>query len=169
MTQELIDRLRAMYVEHGTNYVQAAADRLEAQAERIKFLEADRNLEKKMRKDADEYADQLRAQLAEIATTEPVAVALRFGGDDRICLSTVFDTMDEAQDYANTCTKSKSVTVPLFTRHMPAQDVTDAARYRWLRDYLISPSTHFDDLIVSADKADTLDGVIDAAIAKGAK
>ena len=52
---------------------------------------------------------------------------------------------------------------------LDAQGVEDAARYRWLRDYLISPSTHFDDLIVSADKAETLNGVIDAAIAKGAK
>lgn len=51
---------------------------------------------------------------------------------------------------------------------MPAES-KDAERYRWLRDYLISPSTHFDDLIVSADKADTLNGVIDAARAKGAK
>lgn len=50
-----------------------------------------------------------------------------------------------------------------------AELVEDVERYRWLRDYLISPSTHFDDLIVSADKADTLDGVIDAARAKGAK
>jgi hypothetical protein len=50
-----------------------------------------------------------------------------------------------------------------------AELVEDAARYRWLRDYLISPSTHFDDLIVSADKAETLNGVIDAARAKGAK
>ena len=59
------------------------------------------------------------------------------------------------------------VSQPL-THPMPAES-KDAERYRWLRDYLISPSTHFDDLIVSADKADILDGVIDAARAKGAK
>ena len=35
----LIEHLRAMYVANGTNYVQAAADKLEAQAERIKELE----------------------------------------------------------------------------------------------------------------------------------
>ena len=38
-TKELINRLRAMYVEHGTNHVQAAADKLEAQAEYIRELE----------------------------------------------------------------------------------------------------------------------------------
>ena len=40
MTKEqLIERLRAMYVANGTNYVQAAADKLEAQAQYIRQLE----------------------------------------------------------------------------------------------------------------------------------
>ena len=47
MTEELIDRLRAMYVATGTNYVQAAADKLEAQAERIKELELDLDVQAK--------------------------------------------------------------------------------------------------------------------------
>jgi hypothetical protein len=176
---------------------------LRSQAERIADLEADRNLEKKMRKDADEYADQLRekyndtygalddaarentslraelgdlpeaqaemlaeikqlrAHLSAIDATEPVAWRW-------VWKSKPWDI--EGWCYTNTPPNHPELQEieKLFTRPMPAES-KDAERYRWLRDYLISPSTHFDDLIVSADKAETLNGVIDAAIAKGAK
>jgi uncharacterized coiled-coil protein SlyX len=41
---------------------------------------------------------------------EPVAVALVYEGGKRLCLSTVFDTMEEAKDYAGS-----AETVPLYT------------------------------------------------------
>ena len=88
------------------------------------------------------YLDQHKAELP-----EPIAWFANYGGN----------VYTEAQ-------LKQAVSDALDT-----QGVEDAVRYRWLRDYLISPSTHFDDLIVSADKADTLNGVIDAARAKGAK
>lgn len=44
---------------------------------------------------------------------EPVAVALRFPGDPRLCLSTVFDTLKEAQEYAESC-PSKPVPISLY-------------------------------------------------------
>ena len=50
---------------------------------------------------------------------EPVAVALQFRSDGRLCLSTVFDTMAEAQEYASECS-SKPIAVPLYTSP-PAQ------------------------------------------------
>ena len=155
MTQELIDRLRAMYVEHGTNYVQAAADKLEAQAERIKFLEADRNLEKKMRKDADEYADQLRAQISEIAEiekAEPVAWIDEYGNAFPLA----------ARQYSIVGKGWR----PLFTRPMPT-DSKDAERYQWLRlhGYVDSFRSHS-----RSDKTELsmFDAAIDAAI-EGAK
>lgn len=45
---------------------------------------------------------------------EPVVHALRFSDDCRLCLSCVFDTLQEAQDYANSC-ESKPVVVRLYT------------------------------------------------------
>lgn len=45
---------------------------------------------------------------------EPDKHALRFAPDKRLNLSTVFDTLEEAQDYASRCTGSIEV-VPLFT------------------------------------------------------
>jgi hypothetical protein len=45
-------------------------------------------------------------------SAEPVAAALRFPGDARLCLSTVFDTVKEARDFADTRT-SGAVVEPL--------------------------------------------------------
>ena len=39
----------------------------------------------------------------------------------------------------------------------------DAARYRWLRAYLLSNDTQYDDALVAARNAEELDAVIDAA------
>lgn len=102
--------------------------------------------------------DTLRAEIAAIAATEPSMI---YHG------RCIIDCGDSGHQDV-TMLKMIARETKLFTHPMPAES-KDAERYRWLRDYLISPSTHFDDLIVSADKADTLDGVIDAARAKGAK
>lgn len=97
--------------------------------------------------------DSLRIELEAIAAAEPVAKL-------KPCKEGWFIDLDNPPPLTGE-------TIELFTYPMPAES-KDAERYRWLRDYLISPSTHFDDLIVSADKAETLNGVIDAARAKGA-
>lgn len=44
---------------------------------------------------------------------EPVAYALRFPSDTLICLSTVFDTRAEAQDYLEKCSEGTEI-VPLY-------------------------------------------------------
>lgn len=59
-------------------------------------------------------AENAEAELKAIKEAEPVAVALRFGTDKRLCLSTVFDTKDEAQEYANS-TANGAHLVPLYT------------------------------------------------------
>lgn len=43
----------------------------------------------------------------------PVAFALRFPDDDRLNLSTIFDTRDEAERYVDRCSSRVSI-VPLF-------------------------------------------------------
>ena len=48
--------------------------------------------------------------------------------------------------------------------HQPVSAVElDAARYRWLRAYLLSNDTQYDDALVAARNAEELDAVIDAA------
>ena len=180
--EDLIARLRdrAMFLgpELTLAILPEAADLLQSQAERIATLEGDVEY---LQEDIDAMCnaipdyrwsggaaeliaecfaerDTLRAQLAEIEKTEPVAWI------NLAASSKMFRFLAPTEE-DGTVVKDWQ---PLFTRPMPAES-KDAERYRWLRDYLISPSTHFDDLIVSADKADTLNGVIDAAIAKGAK
>lgn len=54
------------------------------------------------------------AQEPAAKTTEPAAVALRFPGDSRLCLSTVFDTMVEAQEYADNNCRQGVELVPLY-------------------------------------------------------
>ena len=76
----LIEHLRAMYVANGTNYVQAAADKLEAQAERIKELELLVKVKNKPICDYQELIaerDALRAQLAAPADRAALANAER--------------------------------------------------------------------------------------------
>ena len=70
-------------------------------------------------------AKALRAALAAPQPVqEPVAWALQFGDDVRICLSTVFDTRDEAQDYASSCIDKTELT-PLYTSPQAAQPLSD--------------------------------------------
>ena len=172
--EELIDRLRDPQTRGTTGewFDRAvAADLLQSQAERIKELELDLDVQagsieavQAANSRLAAERDTLRAELKAIAATEPVLVVEKepdywSGGH-----------FHEGSKPHIKPTKVWCLPIgtQLFTHPMPAES-KDAERYRWLRDYLISPSTHFDDLIVSADKADTLDGVIDAARAKGAK
>lgn len=49
-------------------------------------------------------------------------------------------------------------------------DAQDAARYRWLREYLPSDDLQYDDNLVLAKTGEDIDAAIDAAInAKGSK
>ncbi len=162
MTEELIDRLRAMYVANGTNYVQAAADKLEAQAERIKFLEADRNLEKKMRKDADEYADTLRAQLAEIENVEPVIWAISHDG---VTPYSLWHDGDGAL-LDNHVDRLGSPWQKMALYPVPSQNLKDAARYRWLVEYLVSNDTRHDKAIVACESTSELSAFIDTKVEK---
>ena len=131
--------------------------------------------------------DALRAQLVAIAATEPVA-----------WLYTAHD--GSVQAFTNEPPhRLKELCKPVFnraippvqrepmsdgalinavansiakaTRPMPVQDVRDAERYQWLREYMISSATVYDDLIVAADSSASFDRVIDTALAnaKGAK
>lgn len=110
---ELIDRL---YDRHNTSAeqnrldMQKADDLLQSQAERIKELEAEVEMWKAT---ADAVVDfekvQLRAELATIAATEPVAAVNDLHNARMFTL--------EANGYSR---KDK-----LFTRPMPAQDVTE--------------------------------------------
>lgn len=53
------------------------------------------------------------------APAEPVAWALKFPGDDgRLCLSAVFDTAEEAKEYASSCMSAE--VVPLALAASPA-------------------------------------------------
>jgi hypothetical protein len=133
-----------------------AADALQSQAERISMLESLNELAVKQAETLVKQRDTLRAEIAAIDATEPIARAMS-------------DKTNTGYVYVKVLADKLQFGTNLYSHPMPAQGVEDAARYRWLRDYLISPSTHFDDLIVSADKAETLNGVIDAARAKGAK
>lgn len=69
--------------------------------------------------------ENLREALAQHPVQqEPVAWALQFGDDVRICLSTVFDTRDEAQDYASSCIDKTELT-PLYTSPQAAQPLSE--------------------------------------------
>ena len=124
----LIEHLRAMYVANGTNYVQAAADKLEAQAERIKELELLVKVKNKPICDYQELIaerDALRAQLAAIDATEPVCLIPDYELDymqTNACGAVYKIGSDEAWD--------NDADIKLFTRPMPQiiglQDVHDA-------------------------------------------
>lgn len=87
MTKELIERLRAMYIANGTNYVQAAADKLEAQAKYIRQLE-DANTPELV---------ALRAQLAEIAASKPVGAIYTIAGVQHC---TITETLEDTELFA---------------------------------------------------------------------
>jgi hypothetical protein len=71
----------------------------------------------------DKAVDAARAWLA-APGQEPVVVALQFNGDSRLCLSTVFDTLEEALDYADTRTAG-AVAVPLYTAAPQPTELTE--------------------------------------------
>lgn len=113
--------------------------------------------------------DELRAQLAEIENVEPVIWAISYDG------VTPYTLWHEGNgpllDYEVKRQGGTTQKMPLYTRPMPAQDVKDAERYQWLREYMISSATVYDDLIVAANSSVSFDRVIDTALAnaKGAK
>ena len=169
--EELIARLRDRATFLGPELTLAilpeAADLLQSQAERIKELESEcLNTDVRLAT-AIEQREQMRAA---IAATEPEELQYRtwYGEPDNGWSAWRRLAHCDTENVGRKVEAGTAQIRKLYTHPMPAES-KDAERYRWLRDYLISPSTHFDDLIVSADKADTLNGVIDAAIAKGAK
>ena len=142
---------------------------LQTQAERIKELEADRETALAPLQIALDEVSRLRAQLAEIEKREPVAWAISYDG------ITPYTLWHEGNgpllDYEVKRQGGTTQKMPLYTRPMPAQDVKDAERYQWLREYMISSATVYDDLIVAANSSVSFDRVIDTALAnaKGAK
>ena len=135
--EELIDRLRDPQTRGTTGewFDRAvAADALQSQAERIKELEAVNKLLSGIQENTEEENRALRAQLAAIAATEPVAWFFTDiqSGDQEADTDPDSYTREVATGY-----KRKQ---PLFTRPMPA-DVTelvkDAERWRftmWWQD-----------------------------------
>ena len=114
MTTELIERLRDAQTRDTVGEWSdraEAADALEAQAKYIRELE-DANTPELV---------ALRAQLEEIAATEPAWFhRVGFHGDHRF--------YDQTETQPEGCT-------PLFTRPMPAQDVTElVGLMRYMRD-----------------------------------
>ena len=202
---ELIDRLYDWHntsAEQNRLDMQKAADLLQSQAERIKELEEEiggwREDQKenigvafalqrevnKITSERDElrekYTDtywalndaarentSLRAQLTEIAATEPSMI---YHG------RCIIDCGDSGHQDV-TMLKMIARETKLFTRPMPAQDVKDAERYRWLREQHWSTDTIA--VVLNPKQAvklghvcpsdSLLDETIDAAIAKGAK
>lgn len=96
---------------------------LQTQAERIKELEADRETALAPLQIALDEVSRLRAQLAEIEKREPVAWAISYDGVTPYTLWCEGDgaLLDcEVKRQGGTTRK-----MPLFTRPMPAQDVTE--------------------------------------------
>ena len=63
------------------------------------------------------------------------------------------------------CAETDEGAVALYEAPQPQADALDAARYRWLIDYLISDRVDLDDAIGAARTAEDITKVIDAAIA----
>ena len=129
--EELIDRLYDWYTtsaEQNRLDMQKAADILQSQAERINELEAENGKLSDLWSAMKAKRDTLRAQLAEIAATEPVAT---------LVVEWVFHEYDNSakEDRAGYVSASFHRTAAaekmpigkyaLFTRPMPAQDVTE--------------------------------------------
>jgi len=70
-----------------------------------------------------EAADRARRVKA-----EPVAYALKWPSDNRINLSTVYDTKDEAVIYAERCVTRGITIVPLFATPQPAPVASEAVQ-----------------------------------------
>jgi len=93
------------------------------------------------REKLDEVANDLRSMSYEMKRQWPVAVALQFKGEDRICLSTVFDTMEEAQDYANQVSNG-AVLVSLYTNAQPVEQAIKEARSKAIDDCINTAAMH---------------------------
>ena len=150
-----------------------AADLLQSQAERIAELEvivaSYGELDVEQAKHIacmESDLDTLRAQLEAIAAAEPVLVVEKepdywSGGH-----------FHEGSKPHVKPTKVWSLPIgtKLFTRTMPALDVTelvkDAARYRFIREVPYSDYIHN---VMSHQKNSVMNAAIDAAIAKGVK
>ena len=125
--EELIDRLRDPQTRGTTGewFDRAvAADLLQSQAERIAMLEAVNKLLSGVQENTEEENRALRAQLAAIAATEPVAWFFTDiqSGDQEADTDPDSYTREVATGY-----KRKQ---PLFTRPMPA-DVTELVFYEF--------------------------------------
>ena len=155
--EELILKLRGQaYTSYRPDQLcDQAADLLQSQAERIKELESEcLNTDVRLAT-AIEQREQMRAA---IAATEPVTHQ--------------FQTVDggwhpflDDRHFQNTKDDGRWPIRALFTHPMPAQDVEDAARYRWIRLHC------YVDTFRSHPRSDLsmFDAAIDAARAKGAK
>lgn len=157
-----------------TALMRQAAHALQSQAERIATQDAEierLNTEIRLQYAHDTIEiDTLRAELAEIAAAEPVAYRWVWKSKpwdiEGWCYTNTPPTVPELQEIE-----------PLFTRPMPAQDVEDAERYRWLREQHWSTDTIA--VVLNPKQAvklgyvcpsdSLLDETIDAARAKGAK
>ena len=83
---------------------------------------------------------------------EAVAWALKFPDDSRICLSTVFDTEEEAQEYADRASPGTTVHA-LFLTPSPAPSVEWDRFHHVMRKHGLHPGRTDDDLIDLLDKA----------------
>ena len=194
--EELIDRLRDPQTRGTTGewFDRAvAADLLQSQAERIKELEAEVEMWKATANAVVDFEKvQLRAEIAAIAATEPVYYEFQWTNPgnqphqpesmfvwarvEPAWNGTVQQKVDELLAYRYDYKPTYRVRA-LFTRPMPAQDVEDAERYRWLREQHWSTDTIA--VVLNPKQAvklgyvcpsdSLLDETIDAAIAKGAK
>ena len=161
--EELRKQLQQIYKSGELYYrgISDTTDLLQSQAERIKELELDLDVQagsieavQAANSRLAAERDTLRAELATIAATEPVNLAT-----------------DQTDEFGEVIYRE------VFTRPMPAQDVKDAERYRWLREQHWSTDTIA--VVLNPKQAvklwyvcpsdSLLDETIDAARAKGVK
>ena len=125
--EELRKQLQQIY-KSGELYYRVISDAAylpQAQAERIKELESEVEMWKATANAVVDFEKvQLRAQLAEIAATEPSMI---YHG------RCVIDCGDSGHQDV-TMLKMIARETKLYARPMPAQGVKDAERYRWLRE-----------------------------------
>ncbi len=143
---------------------------LQSQAERIKELEAEIITRASYGDEQTDFAiklagerDALRAQLAEVATSEPSFYTAEIFTLPAYATAREWVRVIEAGPFNVPDCRSYQ---PLFTRPMPAQDVKDAKRYRWLAAYLVSDYTEHDDALIDCSSVEAMSAFIDA---KGAK
>ena len=98
---------------------------------------------------------------------------LQWPGEDRINLSTVFDTEAEALDYMQNRCDTPGIRLVRFSSRAPTAQADsaqeDAARYRWLAEYLVGTRTALDDEIVASETVNDLRKLVEAARKQGEK